>query len=327
MNKRIKKKKITLEKKREHKELTKFVRAIKHLSTRVMVSSVPPSPSFEQQCRMIEEAYRGTCEKCGYTVSDIVLSQSDHPGVIIREAAKTKKTGILERRYASKSVISEIMGYNSSVVRGHRLTKEESDLVAIQDPVDTVDILIEPILTRRALNGFESAVCVMKKEEENGKERVDQKKIEEIKQLVDKNDPTHDDIWPSEKMFTIGFKIYHNENGMMLWVNFDSEFKARIIDSNKYYWKFVIAINDYIPFIHEKDGWNLDNIEETETNKNVWHFFESFNIPLSIGSVVKIKCCITDPTSDRRIVIADEWKLGAGDYWDPHPRSRRFYHK
>lgn len=71
---------------------------------------------------------------------------------------RIKKTEILERRYASKPVISDI-------VRGHRLTKEESDLVAIQDPVDTVDILIEPILTRRALNGFEAAVCAMKKEE------------------------------------------------------------------------------------------------------------------------------------------------------------------
>lgn len=47
-----------------------------------MVSSVPPTLSFEQQCRMIEDAYRETCENAGYNVSDIILKQSDHSGVI-----------------------------------------------------------------------------------------------------------------------------------------------------------------------------------------------------------------------------------------------------
>lgn len=271
MNERIKKKKITLKKKREHKELTRFIRTIKRaVMHQMMMTSVPATPSFEQQCRMIEETYRNVCENAGYTVSDIILTQSDHPGVIL---------------ITESSPVPNYVPINIEIIRGRRMSQIESDLVAIQDPIDTTaydDLLI----------------------------------------IQDSNE-----IWPSEKMFTIGFKIYHNENGMMLWVNFDSEFKARIIDSNKYYWKFVIAINDCIPFIHEKDGWMLDNIEEAKSNKNVWHFFESFNIPLSIGSIVKIKCCITDPTSDRRIVIADEWKLGAGDYWDPHPRSRRFYHK
>lgn len=268
MNKRIKKKKITLEKNREQKILKEFIKTIKRVATRrVMVSSVPPSPSFEQQCRMIEEAYRETCENAGYTVSDIILTQSDHPGVINGEITLRPNNFPIDVK----------------VLKGHRMSQIESDLMATQDPIDTT--AYDDLLT-----------------------------------IQDSNE-----IWPSEKMFTIGFKIYHSENGMMLWVNFDSEFKAKIIDSNKYYWKFVIAINDYIPFIHEKDGWNLANIEETETNKNIWHFFESFNIPLSIGSIVKIKCCIIDPSSDRRIVIADEWKLGVGDYWDPHPRSRRFY--
>ena len=134
------------------------------------------------------------------------------------------------------------------------------------------------------------------------------------------------EIYPLEKMFTIGFKVYHSETSIMLWVNFDSEFRAKIIDTDKYYWKFIISINDYIPFIYEKDGWMLDSIEVDKTNKNVWHIFVPFNISLDIDSTVKIKCCITDSISDKHCVLADEWKLGAGDYWDPHPRSRRFYH-
>ena len=121
MNKRIKKKKLTLKKKREHRELKTFIKTIKHLSTRIMVSSVPPTLSFEQQCRMIEDAYRETCENAGYTVSDIILSQSDHPGVINGEIT-------LRPNYFPIDI---------KILKGRRLTRAESDLVATQDPIDT----------------------------------------------------------------------------------------------------------------------------------------------------------------------------------------------
>lgn len=125
MNKRIKKKKITLEKKREQKILKEFIKTIKRVAThRVIMSSVPPTPSFEQQCRMIEDAYRGVCENAGYTVSDIVLSQSDHPGVINGEIT-------LRPNYFPIDI---------EIIKGRRLTPTESDLVAIQDPVDTSEI-------------------------------------------------------------------------------------------------------------------------------------------------------------------------------------------
>ena len=137
----------------------------------------------------------------------------------------------------------------------------------------------------------------------------------------------NNNIWPIDKMFTIGFKVYHSETSVMLWVNFDHEFKAKIIDSGLYTWKFVISINDMIPFVYESDGWMKDHIEEDKNNKNVWHIYEPFNIPLEIGSIVKIKCVITEIETTRNRIISDEWKLGAGDYWDPHPRNRRFYHK
>lgn len=122
MNKRIRKKKITLKKKREQKILKEFIKTIKRVATRqVIMSSVPPTPSFEQQCRMIEEAYRETCENAGYTVSNIVLSQSDHPGVINGEIT-------LRPNYVP---------INIEIIRGRRMSQVESDLVAIQDPVDT----------------------------------------------------------------------------------------------------------------------------------------------------------------------------------------------
>ena len=125
MNKRIKKKKITLKKKREQKILKEFIKTIKRVATRqVIMSSVPPTPSFEQQCRMIEDAYREVCENAGYTVSDIVLSQSDHPGVINGEIT-------LRPNYFPIDI---------EIIRGRRLTPTESDLVAIQDPVDTSEI-------------------------------------------------------------------------------------------------------------------------------------------------------------------------------------------
>lgn len=125
MNKRIKKKKITLKKKREQKILKEFIKTIKRVATRqVIMSSVPPTPSFEQQCRMIEDSYREVCENAGYTVSDIVLSQSDHPGVINGEIT-------LRPNY---------FPINIEIIRGRRLTPTESDLVAIQDPVDTSEI-------------------------------------------------------------------------------------------------------------------------------------------------------------------------------------------
>lgn len=125
MNKRIKKKKITLKKKREQKILKEFIKTIKRIATRqVIMSSVPPTPSFEQQCRMIEDAYREVCENAGYTVSDIVLSQSDHPGVINGEIT-------LRPNYFPIDI---------EIIRGRRLTPTESDLVAIQDPVDTSEI-------------------------------------------------------------------------------------------------------------------------------------------------------------------------------------------
>ena len=125
MNKRIKKKRITLKKKREQKILKEFIKTIKRVATRqVIMSSVPPTPSFEQQCRMIEEAYREVCENAGYTVSDIILSQSDHPGVINGEIT-------LRPNY---------FPINIEIIRGRRLTPTESDLVAIQDPVDTSEI-------------------------------------------------------------------------------------------------------------------------------------------------------------------------------------------
>jgi len=125
MNKRIKKKKITLRKKREQKNLKGFIKIIKRAVTRqIMMSSVPPTPSFEQQCRMIENAYRKVCENAGYTVSDILLSQSDHPGVINGEI----------------TLRPNFFPIDIEIIRGRRLTPTESDLVAIQDPVDTSEI-------------------------------------------------------------------------------------------------------------------------------------------------------------------------------------------
>lgn len=125
MNKRIKKKKITLRKKREQKNLKGFIKTIKRVATRqIMISSVPPTPSFEQQCRMIENAYRKVCENAGYTVSDIILSQSDHPGVINGEI----------------TLRPNFFPIDIEIIRGRRLTPTESDLVAIQDPVDTSEI-------------------------------------------------------------------------------------------------------------------------------------------------------------------------------------------
>lgn len=122
MNKRIRKKKITLKEKREQKILKEFIKTIKRVATRqVIMSSVPPTPSFEQQCRMIEDAFRETCEKGGYTVSDIVLSQSDHPGVINGEIT-------LRPNYFPIDI---------EIIKGRKLTPTESDLVAIQDPIDT----------------------------------------------------------------------------------------------------------------------------------------------------------------------------------------------
>ena len=125
MNKRIKKKKITLRNKREQKNLKGFIKTIKRVATRqIMISSVPPTPSFEQQCRMIENAYRKVCENAGYTVSDIILSQSDHPGVINGEI----------------TLRPNFFPIDIEIIRGRRLTPTESDLVAIQDPVDTSEI-------------------------------------------------------------------------------------------------------------------------------------------------------------------------------------------
>lgn len=123
MNKRIKKKKITLREKREQKILKEFIKTIKRAVTRhsIMMSSVPPTPSFEQQCQMIENAYREVCENAGYTVSDILLSQSDHPGVINGEI----------------TLRPNFFPIDIEIIRGRKLTPTESDLVAIQDPVDT----------------------------------------------------------------------------------------------------------------------------------------------------------------------------------------------
>lgn len=125
MNKRIRKKKITLKKKREQKILKEFIKTIKRVATRqVMMSSVPPTPSFEQQCRMIEDAYRETCENAGYTVSDIILTQSDHPGVINGEIILRPNNFPIDVK----------------ILKGRRMSQVESDLVAIQDPVDTSEI-------------------------------------------------------------------------------------------------------------------------------------------------------------------------------------------
>lgn len=125
MNKRIKKKKITLREKCEQKILKEFVKTIKRVATRqVIMSSVPPTPSFEQQCQMIEDAYRGVCENAGFTVSDIVLSQSDHLGIINGEIT-------LRPNYYP---------INIKIIKGRRLTPTESDLVAVQDPIDTSKI-------------------------------------------------------------------------------------------------------------------------------------------------------------------------------------------
>lgn len=125
MNKRIKKKKITLREKREQKILKGFIKTIKRVATRqILMSSVPPTPSFEQQCQMIENAYREVCENAGYTVSDILLSQSDHPAVINGEI----------------TLRPNFFPIDIEIIRGRRLTSTESDLVAIQDPVDTSEI-------------------------------------------------------------------------------------------------------------------------------------------------------------------------------------------
>ena len=106
--------------------MKEFIKTIKRAVTRhcIMMSSVPPTPSFEQQCQMIENAYRKVCEGAGYTVSDILLSQSDHPGVINGEIT-------LRPNYFPIDI---------KIIKGRRLTPTESDLVAIQDPVDTSEI-------------------------------------------------------------------------------------------------------------------------------------------------------------------------------------------
>ena len=125
MNKRIKKKKITLRKRREQKVLKEFVKTIKYLSCRqVLTSPVIPTPSFEQQCQMIKNAYSEVCKNAGYTVLDIVFSQSDHPGVI---------NGKITLR-------PNCFPIDIKVIKGRRLTQTESDLVAIQDPIDTSEI-------------------------------------------------------------------------------------------------------------------------------------------------------------------------------------------
>ena len=84
MNKRIKKK-------HKQKEMKKFIKAIKELSARIIASPVPATPSFEQECRMIEDAYREAFENAGYAVSDIILSKSDHPGIIDGKVTLTPK--------------------------------------------------------------------------------------------------------------------------------------------------------------------------------------------------------------------------------------------
>jgi hypothetical protein len=125
MNKRIKKKKITLREKREQKNLKGFIKIIKRAVTRqIMMSSVPPTPSFEQQCQMIENAYRKVCENAGYTVSDILLSQSDHPGVINGEI----------------TLRPNFFPIDIEIIRERKLTPTESDIVAVQDTVDTSEI-------------------------------------------------------------------------------------------------------------------------------------------------------------------------------------------
>ena len=85
------------------------------------MSSVPPTQSFEQQCQMIEDTYRGVCENAGFAVSDIVLSQSDHPGIINGEI----------------TIRPNYYPIDIKIIKGRRLTQAESDLVAIQDPIDT----------------------------------------------------------------------------------------------------------------------------------------------------------------------------------------------
>ena len=124
-------------------------------------------------------------------------------------------------------------------------------------------------------------------------------------------------------MFTIGFKVYHSETSILLWVNFDSEFRTKIIDSGLYTWKFVISIRDMMPFVYESDGWMKDHIEEDKYNKNVWYFKEPHDIPLVIGSIVKIKCVIMEIKTTRDLIISDEWKLGPGNHWDPHPQNHK----
>jgi hypothetical protein len=73
---------------------------------------------------MIEDAYRETCENAGYTVSDIILTQSDHPAVINGKIT-------LKPNYFPIDI---------KVIKGRRLTQTESDLVAVQDPIDTSEI-------------------------------------------------------------------------------------------------------------------------------------------------------------------------------------------
>lgn len=124
MNKRIKKKRITLKKKREQKILKGFIKTIKHACLQILTAPVPPTPSFEQQCRMVENAYHKVCENAGYAVSDIVFSQSDHTGVINGEIT-------LKPNYFPIDI---------KVIKGRRLTQTESDLVAVQDPIDTSEI-------------------------------------------------------------------------------------------------------------------------------------------------------------------------------------------
>ena len=124
-----------------------------------------------------------------------------------------------------------------------------------------------------------------------------------------------DEIYPMGKTFTTDFETRHTDTTITLCVKFDEEFKSKLIDSGLYLWRFVIGVNDMIPFLYESDGWMKDHIKKDNDDKNVWCFTEPFNLPMKAGDTVKIKAVIMDIETTKERIIADMWKLNSDGKW------------
>ena len=124
-----------------------------------------------------------------------------------------------------------------------------------------------------------------------------------------------DEIYPMGKTFTTDFETRHTDTTITMCVKFDEEFKSKLIDSGLYLWRFVIGVNDMIPFLYESDGWMKDHIKKDNDDKNIWCFTEPFNLPMKAGDTVKIKAVIMDIETTKERIIADMWKLNSDGKW------------